>query len=111
MEILACALCGGKMRVISVIDEGPVATKILDHLGLPSAPPVRAPARDPPDPELFVRDEDNHIKWKRWDAGSGWYAWWISVATDECISSSPAVSTWPGGRDDGKFTGPKGRKP
>jgi hypothetical protein len=51
VQILACALCGGKMRVISVIEEGPVATKILSHLGLPSAP-VRAPARDPPDPEL-----------------------------------------------------------
>jgi hypothetical protein len=52
VQILACALCGGKMRVISVIEEGPVATKILSHLGLPSAAPVRAPARDPPDPEL-----------------------------------------------------------
>ena len=52
VHILACALCGGKMRVISVIDEGPVARQILDHLGLPSAAPVRAPARDPPDPEL-----------------------------------------------------------
>ena len=52
VEIFACALCGGRMRVISVIEEGPVARKILDHLGLPSAPPVRAPARDPPDPEL-----------------------------------------------------------
>ena len=52
VQILACALCGGKMRVISVIEEGPVARRILDHLGLPSAAPVRAPARDPPDPEL-----------------------------------------------------------
>ena len=36
VEILACALCGGRMRVLSVIEEGPVARKILDHLGLPS---------------------------------------------------------------------------
>ena len=40
------------MRVISVIEEGPVALKILDFLGLPSAAPVRAPARDPPEPQL-----------------------------------------------------------
>ena len=52
VEILACALCGGRMRVIAVIEEGPVATKILDYLDLPSAPPVRAPARDPPEPQL-----------------------------------------------------------
>ena len=52
LEILTCALCAGRMRVIALIEEGPVARKILDHLGLPSAAPVRAPARDPPDPEL-----------------------------------------------------------
>ena len=51
-RILTCALCAGRMRVVSVIEEGPVARKILDHLGLPSEPPVRASARDPPDPEL-----------------------------------------------------------
>jgi hypothetical protein len=52
VELLACAVCGGKMRVLSVIEEGPVARKILAHLGLPSLVPPRAPARDPPDPEL-----------------------------------------------------------
>ena len=52
VEILACALCGGRMRVLSVIEEGPVARKILHHLGAASYPPVRAPARDPPLPEL-----------------------------------------------------------
>ena len=52
VEILVCALCGGRMRVLSVIEEGPVARKILDYLCLPSAAPVRAPARDPPASEL-----------------------------------------------------------
>ena len=52
VEILACALCSGPMRVVSVIEEGPVARKILDHLGLPSTPPVRAPGRDPPQAAL-----------------------------------------------------------
>ena len=55
LEILTCALCAGRMRVVSVIEEGPVSRKILGHLGLPSEPPVRAPARDPPDPELPLR--------------------------------------------------------
>ena len=35
-----------------MIEEGPVARKILDHLGLPSVAPLRAPARDPPQAEL-----------------------------------------------------------
>ena len=52
VEILACALCAGPMRVVSVIEEGPVARKILEHLGLPSVAPVRAPARDPPQADL-----------------------------------------------------------
>ena len=43
-EVLACA-CGGTRRVIAVIEEGPVARKILDHLGLASSAPELAPAR------------------------------------------------------------------
>jgi putative transposase len=44
LELLVCA-CGGARRVISSIEEGPVARKILQHLGLPSAVPAAAPAR------------------------------------------------------------------
>jgi hypothetical protein len=44
LEILVCA-CGGARRVISSIDEGPVARKILKHLGLPAVAPAVAPAR------------------------------------------------------------------
>jgi hypothetical protein len=44
LELLVCA-CGGACRVISSIEEGPVARKILQHLGLPSAVPAAAPAR------------------------------------------------------------------
>ena len=44
-EVLLCRLCGGARRVIAQIEEGPVARKILEHLGLPTRVPVRAPAR------------------------------------------------------------------
>ena len=63
VEFLACALCGGRMRVLSVIEEGPVARKILHHLGLPPTPPVRAPARDPPQPELPLPPSTDAHDW------------------------------------------------
>ena len=43
VEVLACA-CGGTRRVISSVEEGPAARKILRHLGLSDALPVLAPA-------------------------------------------------------------------
>jgi hypothetical protein len=46
---LDCKRCGGRLRVVSVIEDKIVAKKILDHLGLPSEPPRFARARDPSD--------------------------------------------------------------
>jgi hypothetical protein len=43
-EVLACA-CGGTRRVIAAISKGPIAEKILKHLGLPTEPPVLGRAR------------------------------------------------------------------
>ena len=45
IDLLACARCAGRMRVISVIEEPPVIEKILRHLGLPHVPLPTAPAR------------------------------------------------------------------
>jgi hypothetical protein len=44
-EALLCQVCGGERRVIAQIEEGPVARKILAHLGLPTTLPARTPAR------------------------------------------------------------------
>jgi hypothetical protein len=44
LEVLACA-CGGRRRVIASIEEGAAARKILQHLGLPDAPPKLEPVR------------------------------------------------------------------
>ena len=52
-EVLVCRLCGGARRVIAQIEEGPVARKILEHLGLPTRVPSRAPARGQAQGELW----------------------------------------------------------
>ena len=39
-------VCGGTRRVIAVIERGPVATRILKHLGLPFELPRLEPARN-----------------------------------------------------------------
>ena len=44
IEIEQCA-CGGKLKLIAVIEEPAVIEKILTHLGLSPQPPPRAKAR------------------------------------------------------------------
>ena len=44
IDIEQCA-CGGKLKLIAVIEEPAVIEKILTHLGLAAQPPPRTPAR------------------------------------------------------------------
>jgi hypothetical protein len=44
---LICPLCGGQMRIIAFITDGPVIRHILDSIGEPSGPPPIAAARGP----------------------------------------------------------------
>ena len=44
IDIERCA-CGGKLKLIAVIEEPAVIEKILTHLGLAAQPPPRAPER------------------------------------------------------------------
>jgi hypothetical protein len=53
MEVLVCQFCGGKRRIVALIDEGPVARRILADLGLPTSVPARAPARTPAQVDLW----------------------------------------------------------
>jgi len=48
VDVLECARCGGRMRVIAFLSDPPVVRKILDHLHIPSSPPRTKPARSPP---------------------------------------------------------------
>ena len=45
IDIERCPQCGGKLKIIAVIEERAVIERILTHLGLAAQPPPRAPAR------------------------------------------------------------------
>ena len=51
-QVLACQ-CGATRRVVAVIPAGPVANKILRHLGLPTAAPALGHARLSAQTELW----------------------------------------------------------
>ena len=44
-DVLACPRCGGRLRLIALIQQQEVVRRILRHLGLPSDLPVPGPAR------------------------------------------------------------------
>ena len=47
VDALSCP-CGGRLRIIAMIESPAVIRRILTHLGLPTEPPVVSPARGPP---------------------------------------------------------------
>ena len=49
-DVLACPRCGGRLRLIALIEEAAAIERILGHLGLPTAIPEPRPARAPPLP-------------------------------------------------------------
>ena len=61
-DVLACPSCGGRIRLIALIEEASVIQRILAHLGLPTAIPEPRPARAPPLPfEAHLRPADNDV--------------------------------------------------
>jgi hypothetical protein len=60
-DVKACLECGGRMKLIAMIEEPAVIAKILDHLGLPTELPRVHPARPPPEqlelPDFVELDE------------------------------------------------------
>ena len=67
---LLCPHCGGAMRIIAFITDGPTVRGILAHLGEPTAPPRIAPACGPP----------------LWDAAGAEY----DPSADPLLQSAPA---------------------
>ena len=57
---LACPKCGGRLRIISFIDDPPVIEKILRHLKLWS-PPARPP---PPQASVSLEMDPDFIAWQ-----------------------------------------------
>ena len=59
LDVLACPRCGGRLRLVALIDQGAVIGRILRHRGLPTAVPTPRPARAPPRPAgLAARCDD-----------------------------------------------------
>ena len=48
VDILACAKCNGRMKVLAVIEQAEVVEQILGHLGMSTVPEGIAPARRTP---------------------------------------------------------------
>ena len=54
IDVLACAACGGRLRLLATIEDPLTVTKILAHLlGLPTELPTLTPARSPPQQDGF----------------------------------------------------------
>ncbi len=53
IDVLACAGCGGRLRLLATIEDPATVTKILAHLGLPAEVPALTPARPPPQLDGF----------------------------------------------------------
>ena len=48
VDVLACPTCGGRLRLIAVLDASETTARILRHRGLPTEVPAPRPARAPP---------------------------------------------------------------
>ena len=48
IDVLECPRCGGRLRLIALIDQAQVVERILRHLGLPTGRPEARPPRAPP---------------------------------------------------------------
>jgi hypothetical protein len=48
VDVLACPRCGGRLRLVALLEAGTVTAWILRHMGLPSEVPAARPARAPP---------------------------------------------------------------
>ena len=49
-DVLSCPRCGGRLRLVALIEQVSVIQRILRHLGVPTEIPEPRPARAPPLP-------------------------------------------------------------
>lgn len=52
IDLEDCTCCGGKVKILAAILDGPTIERILGHLGLSTVPPIIHPARAPPQVEF-----------------------------------------------------------
>ncbi len=48
IDVLDCPRCGGRLRLLALIEYGNAVERMLRHLGLPTDQPEFKPARAPP---------------------------------------------------------------
>jgi uncharacterized protein YbaR (Trm112 family) len=48
LDVLACPRCGGRLRLVALIEQAAVVQRILRHLSLPAEVPEPRPPRAPP---------------------------------------------------------------
>ena len=48
VDVLACPRCGGRLRLVALIDQASVIQRILRHLRVPAEIPEPRPERPPP---------------------------------------------------------------
>ncbi len=48
LDVLACTRCGGRLRLVALLEASAVTARILRHLGLPDTVPRPLPSRAPP---------------------------------------------------------------
>ena len=48
IDVLDCPCCGGRLRLLALIEHARIVERILRHLGLPTDRPLPRPARAPP---------------------------------------------------------------
>jgi hypothetical protein len=58
-DVLACPRCGGRFRLIALIEDAAVVRRMLAHLGLPTEVPPPRPPRAPPIPFGSARGVDD----------------------------------------------------
>ena len=59
-DVLACPRCGGRLRLVALIEQASVVQRILRHLGLPTEVPEPRPARAPPRRLERLEDQSRH---------------------------------------------------
>ena len=64
-DVLACPRCGGRLRLIALIEQAAVIERIFRHVGVPAEIPAPRPARAPPlpagDPDRAGRSDETSV--------------------------------------------------
>lgn len=66
VDVLACPRCGGRLRLIALIEQASVIQRVSRHLRLPTELPEPRPARAPP--RLLERIENQSQDTPEFDA-------------------------------------------